>query len=90
MAILPLLALMIYAFCVCCSSHDKKRGREEAEKRKIAMVLAAQTDSFHGRKHHAMPQYLTQTEFGPKELGIDKVKEVLDRVDLTDPPLMPG
>lgn len=55
MALLLLIALMIYSFCVCCSSLDKKRGREEAEKRKIAMVLAAQSDSFHGRKHHAMP-----------------------------------
>lgn len=90
MALLLLLALVIYSFCVCCSAHDKKRGRAEAEQRKIASILAAQTDSFHGRKHHAMPQYLTQTEFGPKELAIDKVKEVIDRVDLSDPPLMPG
>jgi hypothetical protein len=39
-----------------------------------------------------MPQYLSQSEFvsSEQELGIDKVKEVLERVDLTDPPLMPG
>jgi len=42
-----------------------------------------------------MPAYISQEAFIPSdqvtvELDIDRVKDVLDSVDPSDPPLMPG